>query len=759
MPAVRVTVSLVAPLAALFGLTLPVIVALYILRVRRPEVRVASTLHWRRAVLDRQAGVPWQRLRPSWLLLLQLLAAALLVLTLMRPVTVTSSALAGHTIVVIDISGSMQATDVTPSRFEEARSRARALVDRLGPDDRMTLIAMGPRPRVVADVTGDGARLRGALDELRSSNGDADLQGALALGQAAARPGTPTRLVLLSDGITEPLRAPLILPFDITDERIGVSGENLAITELSVSTTPGRREATVHIQNLGRDRRHTSVELRADGHLVDARPLDLEGGAGRDLAFTLPAAAQQVTAALTPTDLLALDDMASAVVTVPHTLHVILVTRGNLFLDRALRLRRDVALTTVDPDAYAVSKGADLYVFDGFLPPALPDRPVWVLAPPADPGLGTAGPVAPGRPRASNPDDPLLADVDLRDVHVARARMTSPAAGWRSVIEADTGPLLLVRDSEPRAVLTTFDIHESDLPLRTAFPLLVDRLSAFLLPASLPPRSHEPDDTVSVTPGSGATAVRVIGPDGAALSLPASGGGPGRCRHRRHRHLHGRGGPRRRHRARAVHRQRLRRHPVGDRAAGAAGPQRHGDRGVSRQWTAPPGDLAVGAGSGAAGAVLRVVGVPPCSLVSACRTPWGCLLCWRGWSPSPSGGFTRHRSAAAGRGLRSVCACSWSASAPWRSRAWSSNASPLPRPWWWWPTAAPAPRRRWPRSARPHWPSGITSGMTTASAWSPSAATRWSSNRRPPPRSSAISRPPRTPTTPTSSRGCGWRSR
>lgn len=515
--------SFIAPLAALFGLTLPVIVALYLLRVRRQELRVSSTLHWRRAVRDRQASVPWQRLRPSWLLLLQLLAAALLVLTLMRPTTASSSTLGGHTIVVIDVSGSMQATDVKPSRFEEARSRARSLIDRLGPDDRMTLIAMGPNPRVLADVTGDSTRLRAALDDLHPSNGDADLQTALALGQAAARSGQATRLVLLSDGITEPLRAPLTLPFDITDERIGISGENVAITALLVSTRPGQRQATVHVQNMGRESRHTSVELRADGRLIDARPVDLEGGGGRDVAFALPEAAQQVTATLTPTDLLAVDDTASAVVATAHTFRVMLVTRGNLFLDRALRLRRDIALTTVDPAAYHVSADSDMYVFDGFLPPTLPDRPVWILDPPIDAGLGTGGAVAPGRLRASNPDDPLLVDVDLGDVHVARARLTTPAPEWRPVIEAATGPLLLVRDREPRAVLTSFDIHQSDLPLRTAFPLLVDRLSGFLLPASLPPRSHEPDDAVSVQPGAGATGVRVIRPDGTSLTLAARG--------------------------------------------------------------------------------------------------------------------------------------------------------------------------------------------------------------------------------------------
>ena len=71
--------SFLAPAAAILALTLPAIVALYFLKIRRPT-RVVPALHlWPNQIRDRQANVPWQRLRPSWLLFLQLLAAAVLV--------------------------------------------------------------------------------------------------------------------------------------------------------------------------------------------------------------------------------------------------------------------------------------------------------------------------------------------------------------------------------------------------------------------------------------------------------------------------------------------------------------------------------------------------------------------------------------------------------------------------------------------------------------------------------------------------------
>ena len=132
--------SLLAPTAAVFGLIVPAIIALYFLKVRRPQVPVSSTLLWRSIIKDRQANVPWQRLRFSWLLVLQLLAAMALVVALMRPAHSAAAPLAAHTILMVDVSAPMQATDVHPSRLAEAKRQAAQLIGRMGPQDRVSLL-------------------------------------------------------------------------------------------------------------------------------------------------------------------------------------------------------------------------------------------------------------------------------------------------------------------------------------------------------------------------------------------------------------------------------------------------------------------------------------------------------------------------------------------------------------------------------------------------------------------------------------------
>ena len=55
--------SLLAPLGLIGLVALPVIVAFWMLRLRRPERDVSSTFLWQHLVRDVEANSPWQRLR------------------------------------------------------------------------------------------------------------------------------------------------------------------------------------------------------------------------------------------------------------------------------------------------------------------------------------------------------------------------------------------------------------------------------------------------------------------------------------------------------------------------------------------------------------------------------------------------------------------------------------------------------------------------------------------------------------------------
>jgi Ca-activated chloride channel family protein len=153
--------------------------------------------------------------RPGWkrhlppLLLLGALAA--MIVALARPQhTVASPERAATVMMVTDISGSMNATDVEPSRLAAAVKAANELTDKLPETFRLGLVTFSDFAEQRAAPSTDRSAVRGALDRLTAVGGTAMGLGLERGLEAAQTPvpdetGSGTRrlpavLVLLSDG-------------------------------------------------------------------------------------------------------------------------------------------------------------------------------------------------------------------------------------------------------------------------------------------------------------------------------------------------------------------------------------------------------------------------------------------------------------------------------------------------------------------------------------------------------------------------------
>jgi hypothetical protein len=360
-----------------------------------------------------------------------------------------------------------------------------------------------------------------ALNGVIPTNGPADLTASLTLAAGIVRAGENARAYLFSDGIVEPLRASFAngLPFPVEYHRVGVSGENVGLTSLVVRTGAQSRAAYLRVHNFGQQSRSFTVEWRSDSGLIDVRPVTLAPAQAQDIALPVPDSATTVTARIDSKDNFALDDSVTAIARAQRVFRVLLVTPGNVFLEQALRLRTDFQLDVIAPAAYHGATAYAMTVFDRFSPAALPDAPFVMVDPPAGSPLVGRTPVGIGRVRASDAGDPLLTNVSLQDVHIARSQDLTASTFGRALITSVQTPLVLVREEPFRQVLVGFDIHDSDFPLRIGFPVLIQNLSEWMLPPSVPSRSFHPDEPVTIVPESGAISVAVVRPDGSRRSL------------------------------------------------------------------------------------------------------------------------------------------------------------------------------------------------------------------------------------------------
>jgi len=109
---------------------------------------------------------------------------------------------------VIDVSGSMAATDVQPTRLDAARSAARTLIDKLPANTRIGLISFNGSATVNAALSDDRQSVAAALDGLQPGGSTAIGDAlSLAVGQLAPGPAPasgvrrqPAMIVLLTDG-------------------------------------------------------------------------------------------------------------------------------------------------------------------------------------------------------------------------------------------------------------------------------------------------------------------------------------------------------------------------------------------------------------------------------------------------------------------------------------------------------------------------------------------------------------------------------
>jgi Ca-activated chloride channel homolog len=163
--------TFLAPLLLLGLLLVPVLVGLYAWAQRR-----RSRYAVRFTNLDLLANLAPRR--PAWRRhvppAIYLAAVAALVIGLARPTMVVAVPREDATVLLaIDVSGSMKATDVVPTRLDAAREAAQSFVDHLPEGIRVGIVAFATRPVTLVAPTADRGELDGALDGLRALDGTA----------------------------------------------------------------------------------------------------------------------------------------------------------------------------------------------------------------------------------------------------------------------------------------------------------------------------------------------------------------------------------------------------------------------------------------------------------------------------------------------------------------------------------------------------------------------------------------------------------
>ena len=537
--------SFLTPAAFFLAALLPVIIAMYLLKLRRQERQVSSIYLWRRMVKDLEANAPWQRLRFNLLMVLQLAFLIALILALARPFTRQPGLVGGAAILIIDNSASMGANDEMPSRLQTAKLHAHLLVYNLPVETQFTLIAAGERPDLLLSSSLDRVAAHQSIDSIQLSLTSSDLGSALQLASAITSRQPDSKITVLSDGgAILPEQTALNAPLEYIP--LGKSAQNQAVGLLNLNPTPGGESLTAFAQiiNYGTETVKRRVGIYTDGDLFNVYDLELApGGEQSVLAQGIPIDIESLEARLLPVesgiDYLASDDQAIAVNRSGDPVQVTLISPGNRFLETALNLLPSVDTQTILPGS-ELPDTSDLLILDAGvqLTATNTSRNLLFISPAQSTEFFTVtGTITNPIPIAVDTNDPLLSYVSLDGISILDAgQITTPV--WAAPVIAiydparqpqDSPPLLFVGQTNGQRIgVLTFDLRRSDLPLQIAFPILLSNLVNWFAPGSGVniPTQLSPGQTLTLIPPIDApdTAAVIQRPDGSHSRLEPTDG-------------------------------------------------------------------------------------------------------------------------------------------------------------------------------------------------------------------------------------------
>ncbi|MBI3360477.1 MAG: hypothetical protein HY023_05135, partial [Chloroflexi bacterium] len=323
------------------------------------------------------------------------------------------------------------------------------------------------------------------------------------------------------------------LPGEVRYIPIGASSDNLALSALSLRPAASGPQLFASVANHGAADRDVIVSVNIDGDLLNAQSLHVPAGKSADLILSdLPKQPAIYQASLSPPpsvgqsaqtlDALSADDSAWAVYAPPTSGRVLLISPGDIFIEQVLAALPGLQPFRAPADAPIPSDPFDLYIFDGVITDTLPLQSLLIINPPPItnsqlPSLLNVTGVFTDTTDIKLADDPLLQFVDFADVHVLKAHSVEVPDWGRVLISSDGGPLLFAGETGGRRIaVLTFDLHDSDLPLQVAFPILISNLINWLSPAQIlsAPDGLRPGQPIVIRPPAGATAVTVRTPGG-----------------------------------------------------------------------------------------------------------------------------------------------------------------------------------------------------------------------------------------------------
>ncbi|AUG57760.1 vWA domain-containing protein [Acetivibrio saccincola] len=463
---------------ALIGV--PVIIIFYLLKQRHEDFTVSSLYLWEEVIKDLEANTSWQKLKKNTLMILQIIAVILLAFALSKPYLSHLESNIQNVVVVIDTSMSMQSKMGNKTRFDEAKAKAREYISNLKPNTYVTLVSMGKNIVIEESLSKNKSSLLNSLNSIEVTNTVLNTDDAKSTIYSIANQHPNTKVVLFGDQnfYIEGVDMEFSASFD--------EAENFAIINLSHTVTEKGITALSTIANYTQSDAKIPLSIYLDGKVYDAKYVDISPYETTNVYWNnLPESTNIIEVRIDKEDALNIDNVYWNVVEKGLGNKALLVSDGNVFIEKALALSNKVELYKTQPDENREFTGYDLYIFDGFLPENIPESgSIMIFNPPENQLFEIKETVE--IPQIKELKGEVFKYVKEFDFSVGESKIVEVPLWAEEIIEYKEGSGGFMGDlNNQRILVIAFDIFKTDISITPAFPIFITNAMEWLLPSAI----------------------------------------------------------------------------------------------------------------------------------------------------------------------------------------------------------------------------------------------------------------------------------
>lgn len=489
------------PLA--FLVMVPIIVLLYLLKQKAKDQTFSSILLWQEIYKNLEAKTPFEKLKQNILMYLQIFLMLLLIFALMAPVLNKGGMVQEHAVLVIDNSASMQyLQEGEESRLDYSKKLAEHEIDGLSENSTVTLIVCNAKANVVYQGT-DKNTVKHRLQEIEPTFDTGNLDLATGLVNSIVAEKSNVQVFAYTDTDFDASQwtkgnadAALVV------ENVYAKKENCSLDYVSYAVGEKDVEILAKVTNYGETDITQDVSLYVNSDIADVQEVTVPAKDSASIYFANQSLSVDgsvtIKAELSAKDALPADNSYETVVTGTSEKNILLLSEGNVFLEKALSLDENVTVYKSD-DVSVLNQTVgengepfDMYVFDGI---ALPldfdksqlreDAALFFINQSAD--FYESGYIV----KEEEISEQMLQFTESEVTAYAEDFSFGITKTFSYILPEGTRPFIKTADDKVvgyygtvdnrKIAVMGFDIHNTDLALQTEFPIVMSQLADWLL--------------------------------------------------------------------------------------------------------------------------------------------------------------------------------------------------------------------------------------------------------------------------------------